>query len=42
MPREIDPEVRTLEDPNEGHGPLISPGIIQNVSDDLTGTMECE
>ena len=29
MPREIDLEVGTLEDPDEGNDSVISPGIIQ-------------
>ena len=42
MHREIDPEVGTLEDPNEGNGRLIFLGIVRNVSDNLIGTMEHE
>ena len=42
MPRERDSEVGTLEDPDEGNDPLISLGIIWNMSDDLIGMMECE
>jgi len=42
MPRKIYPEVGTLEGSDEGNGPLISPSIIQNVSDDLTSTIERE
>ena len=42
IPREIDPEVGTLEDHDEDNGPLISLRIMQNVSDDLTGMMERE
>ena len=42
MPGEIDPEVGTLEDPDKSNGPLISLGIIRNVSDNLTDTMEYE
>ena len=40
MPRQIDPKLGTLEDLDECNGPLISLGIIRNVSDDLTSTME--
>jgi len=42
MPREIDPNLQTLEDPDEDNGLLIPPGIIRNLSDDLTGTMKRE
>jgi len=42
MSREIDSEVGTLEDPDEGNDPLISTGITRNVSDDLTSTMKHE
>ena len=40
MPKEIDKEVGTLEDRDEGNGPLISSGIIFNISNDLNGMME--
>ena len=42
MPREIDPGVGTLENLDEGNGPLISLRIIRDVSDGLTGMMERE
>jgi len=42
MPREIDPEVGTLEGPDDGNSPLISQGLIRNVSDDLTVTINCK
>ena len=42
MHREIDLEVKTLEDPHNGNDPVISPGIIRNVRDNHPSVMKHE